>query len=69
MSYHKQLRKCASCAYPSPKWRTPGSIKAGRRRTTGTGRMRHLKKIIYEHVHGKTVSPILASFWKQIKQN
>ena len=53
MSYHKQLRKCASCAYPEPKWRNPGSIKARRRNALGTGRMRYLKKVIYEHKHGK----------------
>ncbi|KKO74989.1 60s ribosomal protein l37 [Vairimorpha ceranae] len=69
MSYHKQLRKCASCAYPEPKWRNPGSIKARRRNALGTGRMRYLKKVIYEHKHGKKVNPILANFWKTIRQN
>lgn len=64
MSYHKQLRKCASCAYPEAKMRTPGSIKARRRRNVGTGRMRHLKKIMKEHVHGVKVNPIISQLWK-----
>ncbi|RVD92681.1 60S ribosomal L37 [Tubulinosema ratisbonensis] len=44
MSYHKQKRRCSSCGYPEAKLRNPGSDKAIRRRTTGTGRCRHLKK-------------------------
>lgn len=68
MSYHKQLRKCSSCAYPNPKWRTPGSIKAIRRKAQGTGRMSHIRKVIFEHVHGKKVNPIMTKFWKTIKQ-
>lgn len=46
MSYHKQKRRCASCAYPETKIRNPGSVKALRKRTTGTGRCRHLKKVL-----------------------
>ncbi|XP_061182260.1 large ribosomal subunit protein eL37A-like [Saccostrea echinata] len=43
-SYHIQKKTCASCGYPSPKRRHfEWSEKAKRRRTTGTGRMRHLK--------------------------
>ncbi|CAK9302924.1 unnamed protein product [Gordionus sp. m RMFG-2023] len=43
-AYHIQKRRCASCAYPQKKMRKYNwSQKAKRRRTTGTGRMRHLK--------------------------
>ncbi|KCZ81726.1 hypothetical protein H312_00905 [Anncaliia algerae PRA339] len=45
MSYHKQKKTCSSCGYPEKKLRNPGSIKAVRRNTTGTGRCRHLKKL------------------------
>lgn len=45
-SYHKQKHACASCGYPKPKWRNPGSIKAVGRRAVGTGRMRHLRKYV-----------------------
>ncbi|XP_018013938.1 60S ribosomal protein L37 [Hyalella azteca] len=43
-SYHVQKKRCASCGYPCPRMRKyRWSEKACRRRTTGTGRMRHLK--------------------------
>ncbi|GFG30131.1 hypothetical protein Cfor_09529 [Coptotermes formosanus] len=43
-SYHIQKSKCAQCGYPSRKLRHYNwSVKAQRRKTTGTGRMRHLK--------------------------
>merc|ERR1719200_85771 len=43
-SYHLQKKKCASCGYPSSTMRKYNwSKKAKRRRTTGTGRMRHMK--------------------------
>mmetsp|Transcript_13016 Transcript_13016/g.19448 ORF Transcript_13016/g.19448 Transcript_13016/m.19448 type:complete len:93 (+) Transcript_13016:89-367(+) len=43
-SYHVQKSQCASCSYPAKKMRRYNwSIKALRRRTEGTGRMRHLK--------------------------
>merc|ERR1712050_552551 len=43
-TYHIQKKRCASCGYPNPKKRQYNwSVKAKRRRTTGTGRMRHLK--------------------------
>ena len=45
-SYHIQKSRCASCGYPSPRKRTYNwSLKSKRRRTTGTGRMRYLKKV------------------------
>nr|AAV91383.1 ribosomal protein 12 [Lonomia obliqua] len=43
-SYHIQKSKCAQCGYPAAKLRSyHWSVKAKRRKTTGTGRMRHLK--------------------------
>ena len=46
ISYHKQRKRCSSCGYPEAHIRKYGwSEKAGRRKTTGTGRMRTLKHI------------------------
>ncbi|XP_013392757.1 probable 60S ribosomal protein L37-A [Lingula anatina] len=46
-SYHIQKKTCAQCGYPAAKIRKFNwSVKAKRRKTTGTGRQRHLK-IIY----------------------
>mmetsp|Transcript_10266 Transcript_10266/g.15444 ORF Transcript_10266/g.15444 Transcript_10266/m.15444 type:complete len:94 (-) Transcript_10266:42-323(-) len=43
-SYHASHKVCSACAYPRPKRRRFNwSAKAISRRTTGTGRMRHLK--------------------------
>nr|CAD7402289.1 unnamed protein product [Timema cristinae] len=43
-SYHIQKSQCAQCGYPSRKLRSYNwSVKAKRRKTTGTGRMRFLK--------------------------
>merc|ERR1712060_834438 len=45
-SFHIQKKTCAACGYPSAKIRKYGwSTKAKRRKTTGTGRMRHLKVV------------------------
>ncbi|ETO60162.1 60S ribosomal protein L37, partial [Phytophthora nicotianae CJ01A1] len=45
-SYHIQKSTCSSCGYPAAKMRKFNwSQKALRRRTTGTGRMRHLKNV------------------------
>merc|ERR1712100_152406 len=41
-SFHNQKKTCSSCGYPSSKIRKYNwSVKAIRRKTTGTGRMRH----------------------------
>ncbi|KAI1240144.1 hypothetical protein IHE44_0011596 [Lamprotornis superbus] len=41
-AYHLQKSTCGKCGYPAKhNW----SAKAKRRNTTGTGRMRHLKKV------------------------
>eukprot|EP00013_Stygamoeba_regulata_P021680 CAMPEP_0177650374 /NCGR_PEP_ID=MMETSP0447-20121125/11907_1 /TAXON_ID=0 /ORGANISM="Stygamoeba regulata, Strain BSH-02190019" /LENGTH=90 /DNA_ID=CAMNT_0019153237 /DNA_START=73 /DNA_END=345 /DNA_ORIENTATION=- len=45
-SYHVQKSTCASCGYPAAKLRKYNwSEKALRRRTTGAGRMAHLKDV------------------------
>lgn len=45
-SYHIQKSTCSSCGYPAARIRSYGwSIKAQRRKTTGTGRMSHLKNL------------------------
>mmetsp|Transcript_48477 Transcript_48477/g.105437 ORF Transcript_48477/g.105437 Transcript_48477/m.105437 type:complete len:165 (-) Transcript_48477:114-608(-) len=45
-SFHFQKKRCASCAYPAKKMRSyEWSKKAKRRRTQGTGKMRHLKNM------------------------
>merc|ERR1711967_228155 len=45
-SYHIQKKTCASCGYPSARIRSYNwSTKAIRRRTTGSGRMRYLKRV------------------------
>jgi len=43
VSFHIQKKTCASCGFPAAKIRKYNwSIKARRRKTTGTGRMRSL---------------------------
>mmetsp|Transcript_24597 Transcript_24597/g.35458 ORF Transcript_24597/g.35458 Transcript_24597/m.35458 type:complete len:94 (+) Transcript_24597:101-382(+) len=45
-SFHIQKSRCASCGYPAARKRTYNwSVKSKRRRTQGTGRMRHMKHI------------------------
>ncbi|KAG2171823.1 hypothetical protein INT43_008203 [Umbelopsis isabellina] len=45
-AFHNQKKTCASCGYPAAKIRSFNwSVKAKRRKTTGTGRMRHLKDV------------------------
>lgn len=62
-TYHKQKDSCASCAYPEPKMRTPGSLKARRRRNVGTGRMRHMRKEMRAALSGHKGNPVLRSLW------
>merc|ERR1712077_102629 len=46
VSLHIQKKTCASCGYPQAKMRKYGWCKkAIGRKTTGTGRMRHLSKV------------------------
>merc|ERR1712113_562457 len=52
-SYHIQKKVCASCGYPSARTRSFNwGSKAKRRKTTGTGRMKHLKKIRRRALNG-----------------
>jgi large subunit ribosomal protein L37e len=52
-SYHIQKMRCAACGYPSAKIRKYNwSEKAKRRKTTGTGRMRHLKNVFRRQRNG-----------------
>mmetsp|Transcript_760 Transcript_760/g.2327 ORF Transcript_760/g.2327 Transcript_760/m.2327 type:complete len:97 (+) Transcript_760:77-367(+) len=45
-SYHIQKSTCSSCGYPAARIRKYNwSVKAIRRKTTGTGRMRYLKTV------------------------
>ncbi|PQE22885.1 60S ribosomal L37 protein [Rutstroemia sp. NJR-2017a BBW] len=45
-SLHIQKHTCASCGYPAAKTRQYNwGEKAKRRKTTGTGRMRHMKEV------------------------
>ncbi|KAG0475992.1 hypothetical protein HPP92_012833 [Vanilla planifolia] len=45
-SFHLQKSTCASCGYPAARIRKYNwSIKAIRRKTTGTGRMRYLRHV------------------------
>merc|ERR1711948_214853 len=45
-SYHIQKKTCACCGYPSARIRSYNwSVKAIRRRTTGSGRMRYMKHL------------------------
>ncbi|KAG0015666.1 60S ribosomal protein L37A [Podila clonocystis] len=45
-SFHNQKKTCAQCGYPAAKLRSYNwSAKAIRRKTTGTGRMRHLSDV------------------------
>lgn len=60
MAYHKQLRRCASCAFPEAKRRTPASLKAARRTGQGVGRMRYLKRAHKKAKNGFRENPILA---------
>ncbi|KAK7099929.1 large ribosomal subunit protein eL37-like [Littorina saxatilis] len=52
-SYHIQKKTCSSCGYPAAKKRQFNwSEKSKRRRTTGTGRMRHLKVVFRRFRNG-----------------
>merc|ERR1711893_25420 len=45
-SFHIQKKQCSACGYPSAKRRKFNwSEKSKRRTTTGTGRMRYMKKV------------------------
>nr|AGN29663.1 60S ribosomal protein L37 [Acartia pacifica]AGN29664.1 60S ribosomal protein L37 [Acartia pacifica]ALS04263.1 60S ribosomal protein L37 [Acartia pacifica]ALS04265.1 60S ribosomal protein L37 [Acartia pacifica]ALS04266.1 60S ribosomal protein L37 [Acartia pacifica] len=53
VSFHIQKKTCAACGYPAAKIRKYNwSEKAKRRKTTGTGRMRHLKVVLRKFRNG-----------------
>merc|ERR1712136_16624 len=57
-SYHIQKSRCAQCGYPSKRLRHYNwSEKAKRRKTTGTGRMRHLKIVQIKFRNGFREGP------------
>lgn len=60
MSFHKQKRACASCAFPEAKKRNPASLKAKRRSAQGCGSMRYIKKEIRRARNGHQGNPVLA---------
>lgn len=60
MAFHKQKRACASCAFPEPKRRNHGSIKARGRGTQGCGSMRYMKRELRRARAGHRGNPILA---------
>eukprot|EP00979_Chaetoceros_neogracilis_P014523 scaffold4684_cov231-Chaetoceros_neogracile.AAC.5 len=52
-SFHIQKKTCSSCAYPAKKMRNYNwSEKAKGRRTTGTGRMSHMKTMTRRFKNG-----------------
>lgn len=52
-SFHIQKKRCASCGYPAARKRKYNwSVKSRRRRTTGTGRMKHLKLVYRRFKNG-----------------
>mmetsp|Transcript_1276 Transcript_1276/g.2607 ORF Transcript_1276/g.2607 Transcript_1276/m.2607 type:complete len:91 (+) Transcript_1276:205-477(+) len=52
-SFHIQKKRCSSCGYPAAKSRSFNwGEKAKRRKTTGTGRMRHMKTMTRRFKNG-----------------
>ena len=64
MSYHKQQRKCASCAYPEAKKRTRASEKAKRRLH---GKAKYIKKQILKSKTGFKQHPIIMEMHENAK--
>merc|ERR1712117_6671 len=62
---HIQKKICAPCGYPNAKTRKYNwSKKAIRRKTTGTGRMRHMKKVQQRFRNGFRSIADVANFHK-----
>ncbi|EJD48272.1 60S ribosomal protein L37 [Auricularia subglabra TFB-10046 SS5] len=52
-AFHRQHKTCAQCGYPSAKLRSYNwGLKAKRRKTTGTGRLRSLKHVARRFKNG-----------------
>merc|ERR1712189_178 len=67
-SYHIQKKTCASCGYPARNRSFNWGSKAKRRKTTGTGRMRHLKKVHRRSVNGFREGTFAKSQKKSVAQ-
>eukprot|EP00616_Rhizochromulina_sp_CCMP1243_P004626 CAMPEP_0118970234 /NCGR_PEP_ID=MMETSP1173-20130426/7180_1 /TAXON_ID=1034831 /ORGANISM="Rhizochromulina marina cf, Strain CCMP1243" /LENGTH=94 /DNA_ID=CAMNT_0006919571 /DNA_START=61 /DNA_END=345 /DNA_ORIENTATION=+ len=53
VSFHLQKKKCSSCGYPAAQMRRyQWGLKALRRRTQGTGRMRYMKTVARRFKNG-----------------
>ncbi|OON21966.1 ribosomal protein L37e, partial [Opisthorchis viverrini] len=68
-SFHIQKKKCSSCGYPAARMRHYNwSEKARRRRTTGTGRMLHMKSVHRRFKQGfRSGPPKPVNFYYQTK--
>lgn len=73
-SFHKQKQRCASCAYPSPKWRRDISKKTNEKRLlhskvegkkAKSGNMTHIKKVVRARRNGFKLNPIVAAALKK----
>ncbi|EFA80826.1 ribosomal protein L37 [Heterostelium album PN500] len=54
------MKTCSGCGYPSAKTRSYNwSVKAIRRKTTGTGRMRHIKVVQKKFNSGFREAPLV----------
>nr|7QCA_LJJ Chain LJJ, eL37 LJJ [Spraguea lophii 42_110]7QJH_KJJ Chain KJJ, eL37 [Spraguea lophii 42_110]7QJH_LJJ Chain LJJ, eL37 [Spraguea lophii 42_110]8BR3_LJJ Chain LJJ, eL37 [Spraguea lophii 42_110]8P5D_LJJ Chain LJJ, eL37 [Spraguea lophii 42_110]8P60_KJJ Chain KJJ, 60S ribosomal protein L37 [Spraguea lophii 42_110]8P60_LJJ Chain LJJ, 60S ribosomal protein L37 [Spraguea lophii 42_110] len=67
VSFHKQKGKCSSCAYPEKKMKKMQNRKAMLKKTTGTGKMRHMKKERISRRAGYPGNPILKEIRNKIK--
>ncbi|XP_021956977.1 60S ribosomal protein L37 [Folsomia candida] len=67
-SYHIQKSQCAQCGYPAAKLRSYNwSVKAKRRKTTGTGRIRYLKVVRRRFKNGFTEPKLGRKSTKAVK--
>ena len=64
MSYHKQKKACASCAFPEAKRRTRASYKCRRRLH---GKAKYVKSQIEKSKTGFRQHPIIMEFHKERK--
>merc|ERR1712108_43998 len=66
VSFHIQNKTCASCGYPQAKIRKYGwSVKARRRKTTGTGRPRYLSVVKQKFRNGFREGTVAVSHKKR----
>merc|ERR1739845_186387 len=66
VSFHIQKKTCASCGYPQAKIRKYGwSVKARRRKTTGTGRTRYLSVVRQKFRNGFREGTVAVSHKKK----